>query len=260
MCVKSSIGILVSNCVDMEHELPQAQEVQGLREELQRVRQQRDDALSTQGHLREQEVLLRNELAHRVRNALSVIRSVYSRTAMNAITLEELNNHYLGRLDTIARYSSAELADGESFDLESMVWDELMRFPTGVEDIITVVGARERLPRGVAQALGLALHELATNSVKFGALRGLEGSSIAVSWSRQAGDLVIEWLESGPEQVDPSSGKSGFGREYLEQALPYQISAVTSLVVGRTDVHCSIQIPAALQESDQDPSSLRLMT
>jgi two-component system CheB/CheR fusion protein len=232
----------------MERDVPQARELQELRAELQHVRLQRDEALAAVGDGRAQQAALRHELAHQIRNRLAVIRSVFSRTAAHASSVEELNSHYVGRLDTIVRFSKADLAHITTFDLETMVWDEMLRFPTGMEDRIRVTGAPERLPFHIAQAVGLALHELATNSVKFGALFGMEGAAITVSWSRDDQDLLIEWVESCPSRVQPAENLSGFGREYLEQALPYQIGAVTSFVVSKDGVHCSIRIPGVSKE------------
>lgn len=233
----------------MEQDVPQAQQLQELRTELQHVRLERDEALAAVGRGRAREAAVRHELAHQIRNRLAVIRSVFARTAAHASSVEELNSHYVGRLDTIVRFSKADLAHVASFDLESMVWDELLRFPTGMENRIRVEGPPEQLPIGVAQLVGLALHELATNSVKFGALLGLDGSAITVSWSRHDDDLLFEWVETCPSRVQPTENQAGFGREFLEQALPYQIGAVTSFTVNDAGVHCAIRIPVSSHEA-----------
>lgn len=114
-----------------------------------------------------QEAHLRNELKRCVRNALAITRSVFLRTMDNADTVEEARNHFVGRLDALARYN-ARLAIGANprFDLETMVWDELISMALGSDERIEVMSPEVMVQGDVAGVIGLGLHELATNSVK----------------------------------------------------------------------------------------------
>ena len=92
--------------------------------------------------------------------------------------------------------------------------------------------------------LALAVHELATNSVKFGALSG-GGGRLAVRWSIAAEEprrLSIEWIETGVAVVAAAPIHSGFGREYIEQALPYQLDATTSFELRPGGLTCRISL------------------
>ncbi len=108
-------------------------------------------------------------------------------------------------------------------------------------------------PEGVAlrstcvQTLALALHELGTNAVKYGALSRPEGH-LAVRWhvAREDGRpwLHIDWCETGLRDLDPSQG-DGAGRELVEGALPYQLGARTTYVMEPDGVHCTIALPVS---------------
>jgi two-component sensor histidine kinase len=102
------------------------------------------------------------------------------------------------------------------------------------------------LPAGAAQALGLALHELATNAVKYGALAQPAGR-LAITWRIEPRDgerrAVLDWKESGVAM--PPAGQQrryGYGRELIERALPYQLGAETSLRFEPDGVRCTMSV------------------
>lgn len=187
-----------------------------------------------------------DELQHRVRNTLAVIRSVFSRTVANGTSLEDVADHFQGRLDTIAPFASGRGTSIQAaYPLEALVWDQLLRYPDGAEDRITVTGPPELLPHRIAQPLALAFHELITNAIKFGAFASEPYGRLRVDWRRERDELVIHWQESGIGIVAAAPFRSGFGREYIEQALPYQIGAETSLDLQPGGMRCIIRIRAA---------------
>jgi len=172
------------------------------------------------------EAALRNELQHQVRNTLAITRSVFLRTMDKAESIEDARDHFVGRLDALAHYH-ARLAIGSQprFDLETMIWNELLSIALSSDERIEVAGPEVLLQRRVAGLIGLALHELATNSVKFGVLGGPSaGGRLQVRWV-MAGQLVqLEWAESGVPIVASAPIGSGFGRDFIENALPYQLN------------------------------------
>lgn len=181
------------------------------------------------------------ERQHRTRNVLAVMRSVFTRTVENGTSLEDVAAHYQGRFDTIAPFLSDD--DAESYDLENLVWNELLRFPTGQEDRVEVSGPAVRLPHAVAQPVTLALHELVTNAVKFGALDAPDPGRVAISWAWNGAELVFEWRETGVSIVRTAPPKTGFGREFIEQGLPYQIDAQTTFDFEPGGVVSTIRLP-----------------
>jgi two-component sensor histidine kinase len=133
--------------------------------------------------------------------------------------------------------------------LEDLVLMELDALGKRPGSQITVEGPRFALPQLSIQTLALAVHELATNALKHGALYGPEGH-LAVTWRflpNDKGDpqLSFEWCESGLHLGNHSIGnaKKGFGRHLIEDALPYQLDATTHFELGREGVRCRIELP-----------------
>lgn len=192
---------------------------------------------------REREAVLRRELDHRVKNMLAITRSVFARTMENACSLDHARDHFNGRLDVLSRYHGrlAAMPDG-GFDLETMIWDELMVFSSAGDGRIVVQGPAVHFTHLIAQAIGLALHELATNSVKFGVLSEPAGSGrLRITWDEQDGRVRFSWAETGVPIIASAPIEAGFGREFIEQALPYQLGAETEFRLVPGGLICGIE-------------------
>ena len=109
---------------------------------------------------------------------------------------------------------------------------------------MVVSGPEIRLRARSAETLALAVHELATNAVKYGALSIPDGR-IAVTWrAEDRGSvpwLVLDWAEDGVP--DPMPGRRGFGTELLEQTLPYELKAEVEQEFGLNGLRCRIAFP-----------------
>jgi two-component sensor histidine kinase len=107
-------------------------------------------------------------------------------------------------------------------------------------------GPSVELPTAAAQALGLALHELATNAVKYGALAHPDGK-VHIAWSfiteGAEPQVSLEWRESGVEMPATKPERKGYGSELIERALPYQLDAKTKLEFASDGVRCAITVP-----------------
>ena len=113
------------------------------------------------------------------------------------------------------------------------------------------------LPSTTVQTFALAIHELATNAVKYGALAAVDGH-LFVGWridppvGNDPPRLHVEWRESGvimPDVDAPAQG-GGYGRELIERALPYQLNAKTTYELGVDGVRCTIAVPIARTASN----------
>lgn len=89
--------------------------------------------------------------------------------------------------------------------------------------------------------MALALHELATNAVKYGALRVPSGR-LSLAWTSRDDRLTLEWRETGVA-LPPARPRRGYGTELIERALPYQLGAETRLDWGADGVSCRIVLP-----------------
>ncbi|HET8613156.1 MAG TPA: sensor histidine kinase [Sphingomonas sp.] len=189
----------------------------------------------------------RIELQHRVRNTLSVIRSIARRTAKNCTDIEEYQMHLDGRLAALGRIQGALIRNPEAgLDLEGVVFDELEAFDAH-RRIEALSGPPVRLDAKAAELIGLAVHELATNAVKFGALSNGAGR-LAVGWTIEADPsdptLRIEWRETGGPPIADGDKPRGFGSELLQQAIAYELAGATMLDFAPEGLICRISLPA----------------
>jgi two-component system CheB/CheR fusion protein len=201
----------------------------------------------------ERQNALLGELQHRVRNTIAVIRSIVRRTAAGSGSVEEMAAHLEGRIDAFARVQAVVTRDPDNgVDLTALIEDELLAYATHEGKRLTIDGPSILLRAKAAESVSLAVHELATNAVKHGALSGGRGK-VAVRWSRvPAGDserLLFSWEESGGEYRAAAPGPSGFGFELLEQYLPYELDAETCIALNGDGLRFTLDMPIRPAES-----------
>jgi PAS domain S-box-containing protein len=197
--------------------------------------------------LQDRQKVILAELQHRTRNLLAVVQSIARQTVRSSASLGEFKEEFERRLRALGRVQGLLARnDHHSIELRELVDMELHAH--GADEAsgrISVKGPPVVLSASAAQVLALAFHELATNAVKYGALRQPAGK-LAVTW--QADDAGneqmtrIEWREAGID-IHEGPKRKGYGRELIERALPYQLGAKTKLEIGRDGVHCQIVIP-----------------
>jgi PAS domain S-box-containing protein len=205
--------------------------------------------------------LLLAELQHRVRNILAVVRSLSARSVETSGSLEDFASHFDGRLGALARTQSIFARTGEvAVDLDELVRDELVSIGAGSSKQVKVSGPPVQLGQHAGETLALALHELATNAVKYGALARPAGK-ISVSWrafTTSAGPrLSLEWRESGVPAIEAEPERMGFGRELIERGLPYELGAATSLAFEPGGVRAVIELPLNEGIATRRPSEAR---
>ena len=195
----------------------------------------------------ERQHLLLAELQHRVKNILAVVRSLANRTADSAESLEDFTAHFDGRLSAMGRTQNilARTPEG-GVDLAELVHEELVGHVAHYTGQVDVRGPEIKLRPKPAETLSLAVHELTTNAVKYGALSTRTGH-IDVSWyvDGTAGGprLVFEWQENGVPVMNQEPAHSGFGRELIERGLPYELKANTALEFRQGGIRCVIEVP-----------------
>lgn len=187
---------------------------------------------------------------HRVKNVLAVVRSVANRTLETSDDMDEFRAHFDGRLNALARVQNIMVRSPNlTVDLEEMVREEFLHSAVQEDARIFVSGDTVLLGQRVAELLGLAIHELVMNAVKFGTLSSPAGG-INVDWTLDRAtvpaDLRLNWREHGVAVVDREPSRWGFGRELIERGLPYQLGARTSLAFLPGGVRCSIEVPSEI--------------
>jgi two-component sensor histidine kinase len=197
------------------------------------------------------------ELQHRLRNNLAVLRSIIRRSRETADSAEHFALHLEARISALARMQGTLAAIGKAdVELEDLVRTELSACAVA-EQRYLVQGPAVRLHAKGAESVGLAVHELATNSLKFGAL-GASTGSLAVKWTvitDSSPRLRIRWAESGVNIMTVAPRRRGFGQELIECTLPYELGARTRLAFNPGGVLCEMEIPLEACATSIEPAA-----
>lgn len=214
--------------------------------ELRRALMQRDRALAARNHAEERQTLLTRELHHRVKNTLATVQAVAASTARSAMRLDQFQHAFSGRIASLAR-THAILTEDErqAASLLDLLRMELAGFAATSSRRVALDGPPVMLRSEVAIPLGMAIHELTSNSVKHGSLSAERGS-VTVTWRlEQAGSsetLHLEWIErGGPGVVAP--GRQGYGARVLERVLGGQVGATVVPTYHPQGLEVAIVIP-----------------
>ena len=184
--------------------------------------------------------LLVHEVDHRANNLMAVIQGLVSLS--NAGSAAELKQVIEGRLHALAKaHKLMSEARWQGADLDRLVTEELTPFGLGSTNRITAQGENVALSAAAAQGMALALHELATNAVKYGALSN-EAGEVRVTWSRQGEVLKVCWEERGGPAVEKPR-RRGTGLKVLERALDGALNGRTVLDWAKAGLKCSLEVP-----------------
>lgn len=184
--------------------------------------------------------MLAAEVDHRSRNVLAIVQSMLQLTRGN--TIEEFRTAVHGRVAALGRAQSL-LSESrwEGAELRRLVEDELAPFRNADGSRVQITGAALLLPPGIAQALSVALHELATNAAKYGALSA-GGGRVAVDWVVTDGWLRLTWQETGGPRVTMPR-RRGFGSLVIERIVMAQLEGDVRFDWRRSGLLCAIAVP-----------------
>jgi PAS domain S-box-containing protein len=191
--------------------------------------------------LERQEVLTR-ELHHRTRNLLGIVTSLARQTLKRCRSLEDFEARFTDRIAALSRVQAlVSRSEASEIALRNLIEAEVMAHAQEADGRVIIEGPQVNLHEKASETLALAVHELATNAVKYGALAASQGR-LKVSWSVKPDALEVEWHESGVAKP-PSNAGRGYGRELIEVALPFALGATTRLEFLTDGIYCSIKLP-----------------
>jgi PAS domain S-box-containing protein len=188
----------------------------------------------------ERQILLAEEVDHRARNVVAVVQSIMRLTRADSI------DDYIRALDgRISALSNAHrlLANSrwEGADLNRLVDEEFAPYRAGGKQRVSVRGPGVLLPPATAQTIALALHELATNAAKYGALSA-EAGRVDLTWQLDDGKLELLWKESGGPRISPPSQR-GYGSRAIVAGIERQLGGIVKFDWQTSGLHCTLSVP-----------------
>ncbi|WP_227439552.1 PAS domain S-box protein [Methylobacterium sp. W2] len=194
------------------------------------------------------------ELQHRTRNLMAVVRATADQTLRNSSGLADFRERYGTRLAALARVQGllSRLAEGERVSFDELIRSEVAALD-GEASRVSLSGPKAvALRSSTVQIFALALHELATNALKYGALAQPQ-AHLEIRWHVEHAEperapwLHVDWRERGVRMParDGLPQGNGSGRELIERALPYQLGARTTFAMEPDGVHCTIALPVS---------------
>ena len=169
----------------------------------------------------EHQRLLALELKHRIKNSIAMVQAIANQTLRPGELTADTKAVLMERLRTMGDAQDLLTQDGQSrAGLREVVTNALK--PHDVAGRLSLDGPELAMTARCALAMALAMHELATNALKYGALSNADGH-VAVSWNNAAtagapGEFLLEWRETGGPAVTPPE-RTGFGSRMIERAL-----------------------------------------
>jgi len=186
------------------------------------------------------QVLLAREVDHRAKNALAIVQSIVRLTRAENISTYTVAVE--GRIQALSRaHTVLSQSRWQGADLAGLVEEELAPYRGDIGDRIKTSGPTVSLQPAAAQTLTLALHELATNAVKYGALSSIAGR-LRLSWVMTPTELVVHWEETGgPRASKPV--RIGFGTRIIVASVEGQLGGRARFTWHERGLHCELVIP-----------------
>jgi PAS domain S-box-containing protein len=190
----------------------------------------------------EYRTLMTQEMSHRIKNILATVQSVVSQSLRADVDIEDIRTTVIDRINALGR--AQDILTGRKWDVAG-IRETVARAiePFNEAGRIHFFGPDIDINQGASSAMMLALHELATNAVKYGALSTDDGR-IRIEWSKEADELTFTWIETGGPAVQKPK-KTGFGSRMIERALAATIGGKAAIDYQETGVVFTMQAPIA---------------
>jgi two-component sensor histidine kinase len=193
---------------------------------------------------------LLREVSHRSKNLLAIIQSIATQTGRYSGSIDGFLARFRGRLQSLA--SSQDLVTSSNWrgaDLRELAIGQVGRYVADPTRHLRIEGANPYLNPNAALHIGLALHELAVNSVSYGALSRVNGFVQIAGEIGEDHNLVLIWREALAQQ-ERTSGEKRFGSVALERVVPAALNGSATLSIGKTELEYRLTVPAGSLETE----------
>ncbi len=205
---------------------------------------------------RQRQDLLMAELDHRVKNMLATIHSILGLSRVSEDTLDGFLKTFEGRLRAMSlAHSLLTKGRWEGANLRALLAEEMAPYVGGPLPAVEIVAEGQVMLRPkAALAFSLAVHELATNAAKYGAL-SVPGGHVRIDWCSERRDglvMVFHWVETGgPATAKPP--QRGFGLTLIESSLAYEVGGTVELGFPDEGLTCTVTVPWDQLASPAEP-------
>lgn len=203
-------------------------------------------------HAEERQSLLAREVDHRAKNALALAQSIVRLTRGESV--KAYVQSVEGRINALARvHTVLSLSSWQGAEIRRLVEEEFAPYSVGNQ--VTVSGPEVQLRPATAQTLALALHELVTNSAKYGALSTLSGR-LSVTWQDEDGVLCMVWQEQGGPPVQKPTSQ-GFGTRSVLASIESQLGGRADFDWRSEGLLCRLAVPLTPQAAIAERAPMR---
>jgi PAS domain S-box-containing protein len=203
-------------------------------------------------HAEERQNLLAREVDHRAKNALALAQSIVRLTRGDNV--KAYVQSVEGRINALARvHTVLSLSSWQGAEIRRLVDEELAPYSVGSR--ITLSGPEVQLRPATAQTLALALHELVTNSAKYGALSSQSGR-LAVNWQDATGVLELIWEEKGGPPVQAPVSR-GFGTRSVIASIESQLGGKADFDWRPEGLLCRLSVPLFAKAAASERTPMR---
>lgn len=199
--------------------------------------------------LNRQQTLMINELNHRVRNILTLVRSVSQQAQRRYGSLNSYSKSLEARIQALAAVH--DISSGSnvlSIEIQTLIRAEFRPYEAEDAGQVSLTGENPRIHADVAPIFSLVIHELTTNAAKYGAL-SVDTGSVSVLVERHPNGFNITWKEAGGPTVSEPDER-GFGSTLIQQAIPYELKGKSELVFAPSGVEATLFVPDELFDQD----------
>ena len=209
---------------------------------------------------KEYQDLLIAELNHRVKNILALVRSISRQTKDSTVSLESYAGAFEKRIAALA--TAHDLIGGSGLQwapIRDLLQTEVQPY-THSEKKVELSGPDYGLRTDVAPVVALVIHEMVSNSAKYGSLSADVGA-LSVKWSKDAGGIKILWQETG-NNISAEPNRRGFGLSLIERAIPYECNGDSKVSFSTEGVSIELWLPgdAVLELAEDSGAKIKQKT
>jgi light-regulated signal transduction histidine kinase (bacteriophytochrome)/CheY-like chemotaxis protein len=207
-----------------------------------------DEAMQERAKAQEKQELLIAELNHRVRNILNLIRGLINQSKGDAKDVDNFAEIVGGRISSLAMaHDNITKGNWSSAPLSELIDSEAQAYLAGECDRLEINGPEAKVTPEAYTVLALVIHEMITNSAKYGSLSDSTGHLKIEVRRGDTGDLEILWRESGGPPVKPPK-RRGFGSTIIERSLPHELGGEASIEYKLEGVRARFCVPERFVE------------